>query len=175
MPVVAIFPGFSTIYSIVATSPGLTIIFDLIGLKLKFEAQSKTLAAGPIGDLENAPGLPDILNTNLSDNPNVNPGAPIVWGSSYTIAALSAADATAGDAWGNANGALVSILNYRSIAPLIPEQFHTDLCSYEIAIANAKSSPETYNQYWTQWMMNMDNLVNEAADRDLIFSVREEI
>ena len=70
---------------------------------------------------------------------------------------------------------MVTIDNYRKHAPLIPEQFHTDLCSYAIAIANAKSSPETYNQYWTQWMMNMDNLVNEAADRDLIFSVREEI
>lgn len=148
---------------------------ELIGLKINFEAQSRTLAAGPIADLQNAPGLPDIVNTNLSDNPNVNPGAPILWGSSYTIVALDNDDSLVDDAWGNANGALISVLNYRTIAPLIPEQFHTDLCSYAIAIANAKSSPETYNQYWTQWMMNMDNLVNEAADRDLIFSVREEI
>ena len=67
------------------------------------------------------------------------------------------------------------ITGYRDVAPLIPEQFHTDLCNYAIAIANAKTSPETYNQYWSQWMLNMDNLVNEAQDRDLIFSVREEI
>ena len=32
-----------------------------------------------------------------------------------------------------------------------------------------------YNQYWSQWMLNMDNLINEAQDRDLIFSIREEI
>ena len=59
--------------------------------------------------------------------------------------------------------------------PQVPSMYHRDLCNYAIAIANAKSAPDIYNTYWTKWMMNMDNLINEAADRDLIFSVREEI
>ena len=68
-----------------------------------------------------------------------------------------------------------TVLNYRDVEPLIPEQFHTSLCDYAVAIANAKSAPDIYNTYWTKWMMNMDNLINESADRDLFHSIREEI
>ena len=61
------------------------------------------------------------------------------------------------------------------IAPLIPDNFHIDLCSYAMAIASAKTAPELYDKHWAAWLMNMDNLINEAQDRDLIFSIREEI
>ena len=148
----------------------------LDGRKLAFENQNKSLSAGYVSGLSQPAGLPDTNNTNkiLSD-PAFEAGAPSATGSRYTIGAFAASGSLSGSDWSDANGALVTILDYRLKAPLIPEQFHTDLCDYAIAIANAKSSPETYNQYWTKWMMNMDNLINEAADRDLIFSVREEI
>jgi hypothetical protein len=70
---------------------------------------------------------------------------------------------------------MVTVLGVRDYQPLIPGQFHTSLCDYAIAIANAKSSPDIYNTYWTKWIMNMENLINESADRDLFHSVREEI
>ena len=67
------------------------------------------------------------------------------------------------------------VKDYRSVAPVIPNKFHTNLCDYAVALANAKSSPDIYNTYWTKWTMNMNNLINESADRDLIHSIREEI
>lgn len=142
--------------------------------KLVFEAQAKTLSAGTTAGLTNTAGLPDTFNTNIGSAP-VLAGLPSTSGSSYTIAALAANGSLTGDEWANANGALVTILDYRVSAPLIPDQFHTDLCNYAVALANAKTSPETYNLYWSQWMLNMDNLINEAQDRDLIFNIREEI
>lgn len=73
------------------------------------------------------------------------------------------------------NGTMMKVKNYRKIAPIIPNRFHISLCDYAVALANAKSSPEMYNNYWTKWTMNMDNLTNEAMDRDLLHSIKEEI
>lgn len=75
----------------------------------------------------------------------------------------------------NWDGALATVINYRNIAPLIPDRFHINLCDYAIAIANAKTSPAVYDKYWTMWELNMERLDNQARDRDLIHSVREEI
>ena len=75
----------------------------------------------------------------------------------------------------NWNGAMGRILDYRSVAPVIPDRYHTSLCNYAIAIANAKTSPDLYDKYYTAWELNMERLINEAQDRDLIFSIREEI
>ena len=147
---------------------------ELNNKKVYFENQNRTLTAGSSAGSLSA-GIPDIYFTNSIDSPSVAGPPSIRIASSYEITAWTAQHSLADDAWTNANGALVTVLNYRAESPLIPEQFHTDLCDYAIAIANAKSSPETYNQYWSKWILNMDNLVNEAADRDLIFSVREEI
>ena len=151
--------------------------------RLYFESQFKVLADGSSAAGSLSAGMPDIFYSSSVANPGIVGGpVPTRIASSYKLtdngtdaSGWAASNSLSGDEWTNANGALVTMVNYRATAPLIPEQFHTDLCDYAIAIANAKSSPETYNQYWTKWMVNMDNLINEAADRDLIFSVREEI
>ena len=83
--------------------------------------------------------------------------------------------AGSGSTLSNWIGALATVINYRNKAPLIPDRFHISLCDYAVAIANAKSAPDIYNTYWTKWIMNMENLINESADRDLIYSIREEI
>ena len=72
-------------------------------------------------------------------------------------------------------GSMCRIIDYRNVAPLIPERFHTSLCDYAIALANAKQSPDTYNRHWLKWESGMDSLMSEAQDRDLIFSIKEEI
>tara|TARA_R100000808_G_C2154269_1_gene165143 strand:+ start:2348 stop:3307 length:960 start_codon:yes stop_codon:yes gene_type:complete len=150
----------------------------LDGKKITFENQIKALSAGQNTSLRSAPGMMDIYRGN---KPQQDPASisileiPEIMGSRYTVAAFSGSDSLSGSAWTSMDGANAMLYNYRDIAPLIPEQFHTDLCNYAIAIANAKTSPEMYNQYWSQWMLNMDNLINEAQDRDLIFSIREEI
>ena len=72
-------------------------------------------------------------------------------------------------------GAMGRLIGYRDVAPVIPDKFHKDLCNYAVAIANAKGSPDMYDKYWNKWELNIGRLINEAQDRDLIFTVREEL
>ena len=60
-------------------------------------------------------------------------------------------------------------------SPKIPEIYHRDLCDYAIAIASAKTSPDMHLKHWTMWNQNIQNIINEDADRELIHSVREVI
>jgi len=149
----------------------------LDGLKVYFENQVKDLSAGTTAGHVASAGLTDTALSNIVSDPGaIGAPAPERLASRYTInSAFSASGSLSGSEWTDANGALVTILSYRNIAPLIPEQFHTSLCDYAVAIANAKSAPDIYNTYWTKWIMNMDNLINESADRDLFHSIREEI
>jgi hypothetical protein len=145
--------------------------------KIYFENQARELSGGTTSNQTASAGLPDTIMSNLIVDPATIGGpAPERLVTKYTISSqLSAQGSLADDQWSNANGALVTVLNYRNVAPLIPEQFHTSLCDYAVAIANAKSAPDIYNTYWTKWTMNMDNLINEAMDRDLIHRIKEEI
>ena len=143
-----------------------------------WEIANYTLSAGTtVGT--SVPGIPDIWYGNKSKNllNSINYGE-IAHLSRYQLnndfgseIGTSSADADTQ----NSIGSLVRVVNYRNIAPLIPDRFHTSLCDYAVALANAKSSPELYNTYWTKWTINMDNLINEAMDRDLIHNIKEEI
>lgn len=70
-------------------------------------------------------------------------------------------------------GSLAIVLNYRSIAPLIPTRFHTSLCDYAIAITNVKQNPGLYDIHWNKWLGKIDRHIEEGQDRDLIHAVRE--
>lgn len=146
--------------------------------KFVFENQIETLSAGTTTNLKGVAGIPDIYQGSTAQ---VSPGAVTsseftdVVGSRYNVTAFAAEGSLASSTWNDMNGALGVSLAYRVAAPVIPDRFHTNLCDYAIAIANAKTSPDTYNKYWGQWMLNLDNLINDAQDRDLIFSIREEI
>lgn len=153
----------------------------LDGLKIKWETELFTLSAGGISQFpSHIPGLPDkgagneILNNLTSTDLGVNMSA-----SQYTISGLlgSGGVATSVDTNGVTApiGSMCRIINYRSIAPLIPDRFHINLCDYAIALANAKISTDIYDKYLMKWELNMERLDNEARDRDLIYSVREEI
>ena len=168
-------------------SSGPTIWLDtslgsvLDGLKIRWETELLTLSGGAITNFpSHIPGLPDkvaannILNNIGSANYGVN-----MYASQYTINAVIGAGLVNTSVDTNGTGAPIGSMcrveNYRSVAPLIPDRFHTSLCDYAIALANAKQSPDTYNRHWLKWEAGMDSLMSEAQDRDLIFSIREEI
>jgi hypothetical protein len=71
--------------------------------------------------------------------------------------------------------AIVEVYDYRSIAPIIPGQYHKDLCDYAIAIASAKANPEMHNKHLSLWLNNIEKIKNEDADRELIHQIRSEI
>ena len=120
-------------------------------------------------------------NTSLAGAPDkgyinngIESGNLLQYKSRYTLnTTLAASISTNGTK--AANRSMCVVKDYRSIAPVIPNRFHTSLCDYAVALANAKSSPELYNNYWTKWTLNMDNYMNQALDRDLIHSIKEEI
>ena len=155
-----------------------TILGSLLdNKKIIIEESYYTIASGTNAGYYTAPGIPDRYESNMmGKGASLGSGIPHFRGSRYTLGADVTGGSVAGDDGVNSfAGSMCLVDQYRSVAPVIPEQFHIDLCNYAIAVSNAKISPETYNLYWSQWMLNMDNLVNEAQDRDLIFSVREEI
>ena len=151
----------------------------LNGLEIIFEAQSRTLSAGlKLPYLNSSPGLPDPHNSNLPEaNPSASAseGPTISVGSRYTINSTFDAEGSIASSARDAAGALVFIAEYRNVSPLIPDRFHKELCNYAIAVANAKSAPDVYDKYWTKWELNMERLINEAKDRDLVYSIREVI
>jgi hypothetical protein len=59
--------------------------------------------------------------------------------------------------------------------PKIQEIYHKDLCNYAIAIASAKEMPTMYDKFWNAWLVNIEEIKNEVADRELLYNMKEEI
>ena len=72
-------------------------------------------------------------------------------------------------------GATITVKGYRTIAPIIPSQYHKDLCDYAIAIASASTAPELHDKHLLAWKNNIEKIKNEDADRELVHSVRREV
>jgi len=144
---------------------GTTLGSLLDGFTFQAEANTTALSNGTtaVYTLFGTTPLPDFSFTNSQSDGSsrYDVATPMTGGSGSTLS--------------NWVGALGKMINYRSVAPLIPDRFHTSLCDYAIALANAKQSPDTYNRHWLKWEAGMDSLMSEAQDRDLIFSIREEI
>ena len=60
-------------------------------------------------------------------------------------------------------------------SPLIPEMYHRDLCDYAIAIVSAKDNPQFHDKHWMLWQNNLDEIINQDADRELIHTTNREI
>tara|TARA_R100000655_G_scaffold1014_3_gene4037 strand:+ start:1856 stop:2461 length:606 start_codon:yes stop_codon:yes gene_type:complete len=56
----------------------------------------------------------------------------------------------------------------------IPEQYHTDLCYYAVAIAGAKVEG-IMEKYWPLWLNAIEKIKSQDADRELIHSIRREV
>ena len=62
-----------------------------------------------------------------------------------------------------------------SSGPKIQEIYHKDLCNYAIAIASAKEMPTMYDKFWQLWLVSIEEIKNEVADRELLYNMKEEI
>jgi hypothetical protein len=147
---------------------------ELVNKKILWESTERTLTAynadATLMTNTSVPGVPDKGYINNT----VESSSHLQYKSNYTLnSALAGSVSTNGTK--APNGSMCVLKDYRSIAPVIPSRFHTSLCDYAVALANAKSSPELYNNYWTKWTLNMENYMNQSLDRDLIHNIKEEI
>ena len=152
---------------------------ELKGTKCRFEGQVRTLSTYNSTGVGNMPvGLPDLWRKNaLVTDPASWSGMPEYMGNKFTLNSTLSTEGSLQTSLGGVNnciGGLLSLDTYGDKAPLIPSKFHKSLCDYAIALANAKQSPEKYQMHWSMWLGNMEKLRNEARDRDLIYSIREE-
>ena len=60
-------------------------------------------------------------------------------------------------------------------SPIIPNMFHRDLCDYAIAISAAKDNPNLHDKHWSLWLLSLDGIINEDADRELNHSIKREM
>tara|TARA_R100000808_G_C2141019_1_gene148845 strand:+ start:724 stop:1590 length:867 start_codon:yes stop_codon:yes gene_type:complete len=68
---------------------------------------------------------------------------------------------------------VIHITNYREVAPLIPAQYHKNLCDYAIALSNAKN--DLHDKHIMMWENSILQIQDEDARRDLVYSVKEVI
>ena len=153
---------------------------ELTGAKVRFESQLNTLTSYETTGEGSLPvGLPDLWRKNqLSVDPASWTGMREHVGNGFILNAVWSTTGSLQTSLGgvtNIIGGGVSIDGYGNKAPVIPTRFHKNLCDYAIALANAKNAPEKYQMHWSMWLDNMKKLKNEARDRDLIYSIREEI
>ena len=60
-------------------------------------------------------------------------------------------------------------------SPIIPDMYHRDLCNYAIAIASAKDNPQMHDKYLMMWTQNIQEIINEDANRELVHTIRNEV
>tara|TARA_R100000664_G_scaffold3616_1_gene7932 strand:+ start:16 stop:837 length:822 start_codon:yes stop_codon:yes gene_type:complete len=65
----------------------------------------------------------------------------------------------------------IIITNYRSVAPIIPDHFHRNLCDYAIAL----STPELHDKHMIMFENSINEIKNEDAERDLVHEVKKEV
>tara|TARA_Y100001972_G_scaffold25829_1_gene31469 strand:- start:232 stop:1068 length:837 start_codon:yes stop_codon:yes gene_type:complete len=65
----------------------------------------------------------------------------------------------------------IKIKNYRSVAPIIPDHFHRNLCDYAIAL----STPELHDKHMIMFENSINEIKNEDAERDLVHEVKKEV
>ena len=160
-----------------------TLLGSLLNAKkIIIEGIFYEIGSGETSLISLPPGLPDRYLGNIYEKGGTIAATTIpkyFKGSRYTLSpdvtGVTGNSANQTEGVVSLTGAQCIVQAYRDIAPVIPERFHIDLCSYAIALANAKSAPEIHDKHWAAWLMNMDNLINESQDRDIIFSIREEI
>ena len=67
------------------------------------------------------------------------------------------------------------LLNYRSIGPVVNNDYHISLCDYAISIATAKKDPVISDKHKMLWEKTIKDTLDDNLDRELNFSIREEI
>jgi hypothetical protein len=60
-------------------------------------------------------------------------------------------------------------------SPIVPSMYHRDLCDYAIAIAAAREFPQIHQKHWMLWQNNINEIINEDANRELIGTIKREV
>ena len=60
-------------------------------------------------------------------------------------------------------------------SPIVPDMYHRDLCNYAIAISAAKDNPTLHDKHWALWQQNLQEIINEDANRELVHQIKSEI
>ena len=74
---------------------------------------------------------------------------------------------------GFTNSTMFIVSNYRSVAPVIPTQYHLSLCDYAISISYAKIDQALYDKHYLLWQAGLEDIRNRDIDKDLVFSIEE--
>ncbi|QDP58006.1 MAG: hypothetical protein Tp1124DCM412261_39 [Prokaryotic dsDNA virus sp.] len=67
------------------------------------------------------------------------------------------------------------VYDHEGLEPSIPIQFHKDLCHYACFMATIKTNPNLASVHMQLWTDTMNRVSVEEGDRDLVYTVREEI
>ena len=60
-------------------------------------------------------------------------------------------------------------------SPVVPIMYHRDLCNYAIAISAAKENPGLHDKHWVMWQQNLEEIINQDADRELVHTIKREV
>lgn len=60
-------------------------------------------------------------------------------------------------------------------SPVVPLMYHRDLCDYAIAIAASKDNPQLHSKHWGLWQSNLNEIINQDADRELVHTIKREV
>lgn len=60
-------------------------------------------------------------------------------------------------------------------SPIIPQMYHRDLCDYAIAIASAKDNSQMHDKHTAIWLRNIQEIINEDANRELVHTIKREV
>ena len=117
------------------------------------------------------------INTTSPDDPNQE--GKITIGSDNDMQPITMNYYT-GDNWTNtpSNQYFVRtgiIETYRSVGPVIENDYHLALCDYALTIVTAKKEPVLSDKHRMLWEKTINDTINDNLDKELPLGIKEEI
>ena len=67
------------------------------------------------------------------------------------------------------------VYDHTDYEPKIPSLYHKDLCHYACFMATIKDNPAVASSFMQLWNTSVSNITLDEADRELIYTIREEV
>tara|TARA_R100001443_G_scaffold19178_1_gene30557 strand:+ start:3020 stop:3625 length:606 start_codon:yes stop_codon:yes gene_type:complete len=67
------------------------------------------------------------------------------------------------------------VRDHTDISPKIPTIYHRELCNYACYMSQIKDSPDVASVFANLWVQSLEKVKNSEGNRDMVYSVREEI
>ena len=117
------------------------------------------------------------LNTTSPDDPNQE--GKITIGTDNDLQPTNMAYYT-GANWTNTPSNLYFVRNgiietYRTVGPVIENDYHLALCDYALTIATAKKEPVLSDKHRMLWEKTINETINDNLDKELPIGIKEEI